>query len=74
MPHQHFPRFDELASLDTRLASGLCAGRTESTYVRITNPNMETLKHECYCVCLIVLLNFFLFTNTLRFDFSKVDG
>jgi hypothetical protein len=23
----------------------------------ITNPKMETLKHKCYCVCLIVLLN-----------------
>ena len=34
MPRQHLPRFDESSSLDTSLASGLCAGRAESTYVR----------------------------------------
>ena len=36
----------------------------------ITNPKMETLKHKCYCLCLIVLLNN-LFTKTIsRFYFS----
>ena len=33
MPRQHLPRFDKPSSLDTRLASGLCAGSDESTYV-----------------------------------------
>ena len=37
----------------------------KNTTQSITNPKMETLKHKCYCVCQIVLLNIFLFTNTL---------
>ena len=37
----------------------------------ITNPSMEGIKHKRYCVFLIVLLYIFLFTNNLRFDFSK---
>jgi hypothetical protein len=36
MPRHHLPRFDELSGLDTHLASGLCAGRTQSTYVYST--------------------------------------
>jgi hypothetical protein len=32
MPSHHLPRFNELSSLDTHLASGLCAGRAQSTY------------------------------------------
>jgi hypothetical protein len=32
MPRHHLPRFDESSGLDTRLASGLCAGRAQSTY------------------------------------------
>ena len=32
MPRHHLPRFDESSSLDTCLASGLCAGRAQSTY------------------------------------------
>ena len=32
MPRHHLPRFDKLSGLDTRLASGLCAGRAQSTY------------------------------------------
>ena len=32
MPRHHLPRFNELSGLDTRLASGLCAGRAQSAY------------------------------------------
>ena len=36
MPRHHLPRFDKSSSLDTRLASGLCAGRVQSTYFYCT--------------------------------------
>ena len=32
MPRHHLPRFNKSSSLDTRLASGHCAGRAQSTY------------------------------------------
>jgi hypothetical protein len=35
MPRCYLPRFVELSGLDTRLASGLCAGRAQSTYCTV---------------------------------------
>ncbi len=35
MPRHHLPRFDKSSGLDTRLASGLCAGRAQSTYCMV---------------------------------------
>ncbi len=33
MPRHHLPRVDESSGLDTRLASGLCAGQAQSTCI-----------------------------------------
>ncbi len=35
MPRHHLPRFNESSGLDTRLASGFCAGRVQITYCTV---------------------------------------
>ncbi len=35
MPRHNLPRLDESSGLDTRLASGLCAGRAQSKYCMV---------------------------------------
>ena len=43
MPCHHLPRFNELSGLDTPLMSGLCAGRTQSTYCTVQRYSLTSL-------------------------------